>query len=583
MPHSIRTHRTTRPIYAVLIASSVTVGALATWTAHGRGEEVSTSVQRAATYEAYGLTHAGDAQRGRALFRDTARLKCAACHRVHGRGGEIGPDLSAISGKFDRPHLIESLLEPSRQIVEGYRASMVITDDGRTVSGIIKQQSETELWLADVNAEQIKLARSKIEEITPSSLSLMPSNLADQTTVDEFVDLIAYLETLRPGGKLTPGEDIAGAVKLPPGFRIRTVATGLSGSTAMEVAPDGRVFLCEQAGALRIVENDRLMAQPFLTIDVDDFWERGLIGVTLDPQFPKEPYVYVCYVAKTPYPHHRISRFRAEGNRAAEGSERILLTGDDQRRLGGSVPAGHQGGAIHFGSDGMLYIGIGEQTAELPSQRLDTFQGKILRIARDGSVPQDNPFCQQADGKYQAIWCRGLRNPFTFAFDPVTHVLLANDVGGKYEEINRIEPGQNYGWPIVDHGPTEDSRFMGPIHFYPQASIAGGDFSSPQASWPERYRNRYYFADFVLGWIRYLDPAQPSEAIPFVEGLTRLSICDLLRTAVYTYICETLGCATTVFTGKRVVCSRSGMTTRRPLCVSQSSKFVVSRRTHVAS
>src|SRR5262249_41027017 len=153
---------------------------------------------------------------------------------------------------------------------------------------------------------------------------------------------------------------------------------------------------------------------------VDSEWERGLIGVTLDPDFPRNGFVYVCYVAAEPYPHHRVSRFTARGDFAAPGSERILFEGDDQRKLGGKVPAGHQGGAIHFGADGKLYVAIGDQTAGEPSQRLDTLQGKLLRLNPDGSTPGDNPFVDLARGKYRAVWATGLRNPFTFAVQPET-------------------------------------------------------------------------------------------------------------------------------------------------------------------
>src|SRR5207245_1730129 len=125
-------------------------------------------------------------------------------------------------------------------------------------------------------------------------------------------------------------------------------------------------------------------------------WERGLIGVALDPDFKTNGHVYVNYVADEPYPHHRISRLTARGDVAAPGSEVVLLEGDDQRRLGGTVPAGHQGGALHFGADGKLYIAIGDQTAGEPAQRLDTFQGKLLRINPDGSIPVDNPFVTRA-------------------------------------------------------------------------------------------------------------------------------------------------------------------------------------------
>src|SRR5207248_204471 len=116
------------------------------------------------------------------------------------------------------------------------------------------------------------------------------------------------------------------------------------------------------------------------SLEVDSFWERGLIGVALDPDFPRNGHVYVCYVAPKSYPHHRVSRFTARGDVAVPGSEVVLLRGDDQRKLGGAIPAGHQGGGLHFGKGGKLYVAIGEQTAGAPSQRLDTFQGKLLRI-----------------------------------------------------------------------------------------------------------------------------------------------------------------------------------------------------------
>jgi glucose/arabinose dehydrogenase len=243
--------------------------------------------------------------------------------------------------------------------------------------------------------------------------------------------------------------------------------------------------------------------------------------VTVAPGFPEQPDVFVCYVTKEPYPHHRVSRFTVEGDVADPGSEQVLLEGDDQRKLGGNVPAGHQGGALHFGPDGKLYIGIGEQTAETPAQELDTFQGKILRINPDGSIPEDNPFLATTSGKYRAIWAMGCRNPFTFAFQAQSGTMLINDVGGKYEEINRGRAGANYGWPAVDHGPTQDARFASPVYYYPQASIAGGDFAPDDLTWPVRFRGRYFFADFVHGWIKSFDPQRPGRAEDFVTGLRR--------------------------------------------------------------
>lgn len=478
-------------------------------------------VRRQRQFEQFALTHRGDSGKGRALFLDQQRTKCGICHRVNGEGGQVGPDLTSIGGKFDRPHLIESLLEPSRQIVEGYRTTTVVTTDGRVLNGIVKSQSDAELTLVDADNKSHVVRRTDIESSKVSDVSIMPVGLADALSIDEFTDLIAYLETLRPGGAPKFGAGVTGPILVPEGFNVRVIATGISGATAMQPLPDGRILICEQPGDVRVVEHGRLLDEPFVTLPVESYWERGVIGVTIDPDFLRRPYVYVCRVAHEPYPHHVVSRFTAAGNVAVPGSEQVLLLGDDQRQVQAKVPGGHQGGALHFGTDGKLYIGIGEHTAGTPSQDLNSFLGKILRINPDGSIPEDNPFVGQTTGKYRAIWARGLRNPFTFAFNPRNGLMLINDVGGKFEEINVGRAGANYGWPVIDHGPTRDDRFQGPIYWYPQSSIGGGDFMLPEFGWPEKFQGRYFFADFVQGWIKTLDPQEPESVETFASGLRR--------------------------------------------------------------
>jgi putative heme-binding domain-containing protein len=483
----------------------------------------STGAAQNEVYEQYALTHPGDVQRGRALFLDPWRTRCGVCHKLDGQGGEAGPDLTHIGGKFDRPHLIESLLEPSRQIVEGYRTTTLSLADGTLRSGVIREQGPAQVTLLDAEGKKHLIAREQIDQSSPSPVSIMPDGLAKVLSIEDFTNLVAFLESLRPGGN-KQGAGTAGPISIPDGFTVQTVATGLSGATALEVLPDGRVLVCEQTGAVRVVEHGRLLDEPLLTLPVEAWWERGVIGVTHHPGFPKEPFVYVCWVAKDPYPHHRVSRFVVQGNVADRDSELVLLVGDDQAKMGGKVPAGHQGGALHFGPDGKLYIGIGEQTAESPSQRLDTFLGKLLRINPDGSIPDDNPFAEEAKGKYRAIWARGCRNPFTFAIRPDDGLMLINDVGGQFEEINVGRPGANYGWPVVEHGDRKqyaEGPFQGPIHGYPQSSINGGDFCPRESNWPAAWQGRYLFADFVHGWVKSLDPAQPTDVTTFGSGFRR--------------------------------------------------------------
>jgi putative heme-binding domain-containing protein len=466
------------------------------------------------------MNSGGNPNRGMAIFTSQA-AKCAVCHKVNGQGGDVGPDLSQVGGKFDRTHLIESILDPSAQIPEGFHATTIATSAGRFVTGIVKSESATEVTLQDVEGKRIVIPVRDVESRAVSTVSLMPAGLANGMSPGEFTDLIAYLANLRTGRLATPGEGTLGRLTMPPGFEADVVVSGLTGATSLEVASDGRIFVCEQTGALRLVKGGKLLADPFVKLPVDTAWERGLLGVTFAPDFPKTPHVFLCYVAAKAYPHHVISRFTAAGDVALPGSEKILLEGDDQTKLGGSVPAGHQGGALHFGIDGKLYIAIGDQTAGKPAQAFDSLLGRLLRINPDGSIPDDNPFRGKTTGKYGATWALGLRNPFTFAVQAETGRLFINDVGGQAEEINEGSAGANYGWPVVEHGPTSDPRFRGPIHHYPTACIIGAAFAPARLKWPKEYRGRYFFADFNHGWIKTIDPARPAEAQTFATGLRR--------------------------------------------------------------
>jgi glucose/arabinose dehydrogenase len=308
-----------------------------------------------------------------------------------------------------------------------------------------------------------------------------------------------------------------GAASLPAGFSETLVADGLWAPSAMAFAPDGRLFVCEQVGRLRVIKNGVLLATPFVSLTVNAVGERGLLGVAFDPAFATNGFVYVYYTATSPTVHNRVSRLTAQGDVAATGSETVIL---DLEPL--SSATNHNGGALHFGTDGKLYVAVGDNALGSNSQTLANRLGKVLRINKDGSIPADNPFYGTASGENRSIWARGLRNPFTFAFRPGTGRMFINDVGqDTWEEINDGAAGANYGWPDTE-GPTGDPRFRSPVHAYghgPSCAITGGAFyDPPTAQFPAEYVGKYFFADFCSGWIRRLDPATRAVS-PFAAGI----------------------------------------------------------------
>jgi glucose/arabinose dehydrogenase len=312
----------------------------------------------------------------------------------------------------------------------------------------------------------------------------------------------------------------ASAATLPANFVETLLANGLSNPTAMAFAPDGRLFVCQQGGQLRVIKNGSLLATPFVTLTVDSNGERGLLGVAFDPNFATNNFVYVYHTATTPSIHNRVSRFTAgAGNPdvAAAGSEVTIF---DLNNLSGAT--NHNGGAIHFGPDGKLYIAVGENANPANSQSLGNLLGKILRINSDGTLPADNPTTfpgigGSPAGQNRAIWSVGLRNPYTFTFQPGVGRMFINDVGqNAWEEINDGLAGSNYGWSICEgFCAPPNANFRDPLFRYGHGSsattgcaITGGAFYNPTtANFPGDYVGKYFYAEFCTSWIRRFDPA----------------------------------------------------------------------------
>jgi glucose/arabinose dehydrogenase len=322
------------------------------------------------------------------------------------------------------------------------------------------------------------------------------------------------------------------AVTLPPGFTLSVLVSGLDNPESMDVAPDGRIFINEPGGAIRVVKDGQLLAQPFDVLPVAANGQ-GVLAVTLDPKFAMNHYVYALYVAPSSAPGtdmvvNRLVRITAGGDTAVPGSEKTLY-----ETPAFSLPPGspiHDGAAMHFGRDGKLYISSGDLTQGALAQKLDNPFGKILRLNSDGTIPRDNPFYNRTTGSNRAIWAIGLRNPFTFAVQPGTGLMYINDVGeNTWEEIDKGARGANYGWPIAE-GPSTQPGLTSPIYAYTHMSqanpavvaITGGVFYDPaHPSFPSQYVGKYFFEDFGNGWIHTYDPAT-GQVQNFASGLPNM-------------------------------------------------------------
>jgi glucose/arabinose dehydrogenase len=306
-----------------------------------------------------------------------------------------------------------------------------------------------------------------------------------------------------------PTEKVSQAAGVLTDFVDEQVVSGLATPTQMAFAPDGRLFVCELAGNVRVIKNGALLPTPFVTVTVDTQGspgERGLLGIAFDPDFATNHFVYLYYTAPTPAAHNRVARYTANGD-VATGTPLVLMDLDNL------VAFKHNGGGLQFGNDGMLYIGVGENDNGPNSQNLNIRLGKLLRIKGDGTIPSDNPFFNTVSGVNRSIWAFGLRNPYTFAFQRSTGTLYINDVGNnKFEEIDLGIKGANYDWPNTE-GPTTNPGTVTPIYSYantrnPDCALVGGTFYEPATpQFPASYVGQYFFADYCAGWIKKFDPA----------------------------------------------------------------------------
>ncbi len=234
------------------------------------------------------------------------------------------------------------------------------------------------------------------------------------------------------------------------GFKAEILAENLDTPWAIDFLPDGSMIFSERFGRVSLLDEKGLKV--IADIEVSEKSESGLLGIAVDPDFNENRFVYVYYTHER---GNRVSRFVL--NKRLE-SESIVLDNIPSARF-------HDGGRIKFGPDGKLYITTGDATVPSSAQDINSLAGKILRMNKDGSIPEDNPF-----GNY--VYSYGHRNSQGMAWHPLTKQMYASEHGpSRNDELNIIVKGGNYGWPNVECNEVSDA-YISPIRCYAEFTLA---------------------------------------------------------------------------------------------------------------
>ncbi len=414
-----------------------------------------------------------------------------------------------------------------------------------------------------------------------------------------IVLLLALLPILPPAAAPPAhAQEPAAGDGLPPGFIFETFVSGLAYPVDLAFLPDSDDILVAQKGgysdanvgeaAIRLVRNGVLQPQPVVTLNAAINADSGVFALVLDPDFASNHWFYVWYApgpnAPSPPGKQQFNRLirltydPATGS-ADPASYRIVL---DKAPWSGL----HNGGGLRFGTDGMLYLTVGDANEKERVQDLDTLNGKLLRIqpGADGgySVPPDNPFVGVA-GALPEIYALGFRNPFRLAVHSTTGAIVVGDVGDTtWEEINLIEKGANYGWPLRE-GPCPKGQELpcagppphltDPYAAYPHGpgrldggAVAGLAYYEGSA-YPDPYPGQLFLVDYNKRVMGYVAPERdPEQRVVWIaDAIGRIVGLSYHKGDLYTL---------DIISGKIMRMHNTGSSNRAPVAVLEGGPTV---------
>jgi glucose/arabinose dehydrogenase len=300
------------------------------------------------------------------------------------------------------------------------------------------------------------------------------------------------------------------APNLPSGYSFTTLTTGLNLPTNMAWLPDGTMLITLKAGLVKQVKNG--VVQPGNVVDItsttNDYWDRGLLGIAVDPDYSNNHYLYLLHTYennKSDYTGTKMNQLLRvtidpATNTQVAGSTVVLLGTQTPATSCQDLPAtadcipsdspSHSVGDVQFASDGTLFVTSGDGSSfdytdmlALRAQDLDHLNGKMLHIDKNGKGVSTNPFYTgNANDNKSKVWAYGLRNPWRFAIKPGTNVPYITDVGySTWEEVNVAQPGRNFGWPCYEGAPKQPdySTLDGCKTLYSQVSAGTATVTAP--------------------------------------------------------------------------------------------------------
>ncbi len=310
---------------------------------------------------------------------------------------------------------------------------------------------------------------------------------------------------------------------VPSGFTKTQLAHGLKDPTVFAFAPNGDIYIGEQAGIILIYRNGAVLSTPVVTLNTDGSGEKGLLGLTLDPNFATNGYMYISYT--TLDEHAQLSRFTVQNDTINLSTEKVYMKGNQLQN------AHHSANDLHIGSDGKLWWSVGDNVPSISNaEALTNIYGKILRFNLDGTIPSDNPFLH-IPGAVPAIYAYGLRNPFRFTFLP-NGKAMTQDTGSNYwEELNTIQPGGNFGWDFYE-GNCGSCGYINPVYAYGHLPTDGATSAITAYSgsvFPQQYGHVVFFGDYNRGDIEAVtfDPTYTTEISDNVFDSSAGTIADL--------------------------------------------------------